>query len=47
MDLGDKLEDEISFSSWRLNHSFEKYARQIGSFPQGSGREKEIFETTI
>ena len=39
MDLGDKLEDEISFSSWRLNHPFEKYARQIGSFPQGSGRE--------
>ena len=24
-------------SSWWLNHPFEKYARQIGSFPQGSG----------
>ena len=24
-------------TSWWLNHPFEKYARQIGSFPQGSG----------
>ncbi len=25
------------FPSWWLNHSFEKYPRQIGSSPQGSG----------
>jgi len=27
----------IIFTGWWLNHPFEKYARQIGSFPQGSG----------
>ncbi len=26
-----------SITSWWLNHPFEKYARQIGSFPEGSG----------
>ena len=25
---------------------FEKYARQIGSFPQGSGWKQKMFETT-
>ena len=24
------------YPSWWLSHSFEQYARQIGSFPQGS-----------
>ena len=30
----------------RLNHPFEKYARQIGSFPQGRGENWKIRETT-
>ena len=32
-----KTPNNNSLASWWLNHPFEKYARQIGSFPQGSG----------
>ena len=35
-----------TFTSWWLNHTFEKYARQIGSFPQVGVNIKKIFETT-
>ena len=34
---------ERTFASWWLNQPFERYARQIGSFPQGSGwKEKHL-----
>ena len=33
----------LTISSWWLNHPFEKYARQIGSFPQVGGKIKNIW----
>ena len=33
-----------SFSSWWLNHQFEKYARPIGSFPQTVLKIKDILK---
>ena len=42
----DKLWKNCIIPSWWLNHPFEKYARQIGSFSQGSGQKEKMFETT-